>query len=177
MKRRVFFLLSLLLLTACGGKDRTFTGEPSDVHDPVGPENVTVGGQEGYDDLTEVYLCDAFDRETGEHIDGWELYSCPAEETKRTLLDFTHTTEPTLRAEMESALRPEYVRLYADGLEICFPQGTLPSQDTALGFGGAMTARFCPFSRTGRCRIEFRQENLSNRLTSFLGNAILQYDK
>ena len=84
---------------------------------------------------TEVYLCDAFDRETGEHIDGWDLFACPPEEAVQALLDLAQITEQPLRSEVEAAFQPEYMRLYSGGLEVFLPKGALPSEETSWGFG------------------------------------------
>lgn len=84
---------------------------------------------------TEVHLCDAFDRETGEHIDGWDLFACPPEEAVQALLDLARITEQPLRSEAEAAFQPEYMRLYSGGLEVYLPKGALPSEGTTFGFG------------------------------------------
>ena len=73
----------------------------------------------------------AFDRETGEVIDNWELFSCPPEEATEKLLDIAGVTDPVLRKEMTEALRPEYMVFFQSSLQIGFPQGSLPSQETA----------------------------------------------
>lgn len=77
----------------------------------------------------EIRLGAAFNRETGKHISNWELFSCSVEEAKQTILDLSNITDPVLRAEMETVLRPEYIILYTDNLEVYFPEGTLPSQE------------------------------------------------
>lgn len=84
----------------------------------------------------EMRLGAAFERETGEYIDTWDLFSCSEEEAKQTLLDLAQITNPTLRAEMEAAFASEYLILFPDNLEVSFPAGTLPSQEYSniLGF-------------------------------------------
>lgn len=37
-------------------------------------------------------------------------------------------SDPGLLSEMEAAMKPEYIILFPDALEVAFPQGTLPSQ-------------------------------------------------
>lgn len=81
----------------------------------------------------ELRLCDAFDRETGARIDGWDLFSCSPEEAKRALPDLAQVTEQPLRSEMESALQSENIVFFPSGAEVWFPRGSLPSQDSALG--------------------------------------------
>ena len=85
--------------------------------------------------VTEVCLCDAFDRETGERIDGWDLFTCSPEEAAQALLDLAQITDPTLRAEMAAAFRPEYMLFYSSNLEVFLPRGSVPSAGTAWGFG------------------------------------------
>lgn len=80
-------------------------------------------------------LCDAFDQETGERIDGWDLFTCSPEEAKRALLDLAQITEQPLRSEMEVALQPECMVFFPGNIEVWFPKGSLPSQDTSLCFG------------------------------------------
>lgn len=91
------------------------------------------GGEEAT--VYELRRCDAFDRETGERIDGWDLFSCSPEEAKRALLDLVQITEQPLRSEMEAALQPEYLIFYPGNIEGWFPRGALPSQSTSFGFG------------------------------------------
>ena len=85
--------------------------------------------------VTEVRLCDAFDRETGEHIDGWDLFACSPEEAVQALLDLAQITDPALRTKMETAFQPEYMLFYPSGLEVFLPKDSLPSAGTAWGFG------------------------------------------
>ncbi len=83
----------------------------------------------------EVHLGAAFDRETGSHIDNWELFSCSEEEVKQTLLDIAQIKNSPLREEMEAVFSPEYLTFFADNLEISFPAGTLPSQENCYILG------------------------------------------
>lgn len=77
----------------------------------------------------EIRLGAAFNRETGKHISNWELFSCSEEEAKQAILDLSGITDPVMRAEMETALKPEYIILFTDNLEVYFLEGTLPSQE------------------------------------------------
>ena len=83
---------------------------------------------------TEVRLGAAFDRETGEHLSPWDLFTCSEEEARQTLLDLAQPSDGTdsLRAEMEAALTPESLIFFPDHLELAFPEGTLPSQSRAF---------------------------------------------
>ena len=83
----------------------------------------------------EIRLGAAFDRETGKHIDNWELFSCPKEEVIQTILDTAQVKDVVLRGEMEKAFAPEYIVLFPDNLEVSFPAGTLPSQEQSYMLG------------------------------------------
>lgn len=85
--------------------------------------------------MEQLRISDAFDRETGERIDGWDLFTCSPEEAKRALLDLAQITEQPLRSEMEAALQPEYIVFFSGNIEAWFPKNSLPSQDTSFGFG------------------------------------------
>jgi len=71
----------------------------------------------------------AFDRETGEHINNLDLFTCPKAEILTKLLDIAGVTDSILRKEMEAAFRPEDLIFSEGSLEIQFAQGTLPSQE------------------------------------------------
>ena len=94
---------------------------------PTGREN----GNEGY----ELRLCDAFDRETGAHIDTWDLFAAPKETVIQTLLDAGGITGQPLRADMEAALWDGHILFFPDSLSVEFPPGTLPSEPYTFGFG------------------------------------------
>lgn len=76
-----------------------------------------------------------FDRETGEVIDNWDLFSRPPEEAKQKILDIAGVTDPVLRKEMEAAFQPESIILFQDNMQVCFQQGTLPSQEHTYMLG------------------------------------------
>lgn len=93
--------------------------------------SLPVNGQVG----TELRLGAAFDRETGEVLSNWDLFTLPEEEARQRLLDAFDFATPAVRAEMEAALKPEYIILFPENLEVTFPQGTLPSQEYRYGVG------------------------------------------
>lgn len=74
----------------------------------------------------------AFDRETGEYIEAWELFTCPPEEAVRRILDLSKLTEPEQRAEMEAAFEPECLTFFEDRLEVSFDRGVLPSCESGF---------------------------------------------
>ena len=79
--------------------------------------------------VTSQDLCAAFDRETGEFLDPWSLFTLPPEEAVEALLDAAQITDPASRREMTAAFRPEYLIFCPEHLEICFPQGALPGEE------------------------------------------------
>lgn len=85
--------------------------------------------------VTEVRLCDAFDWETGDRIDGWDLFACSPEEAVQALLDLAQITDPALRTAMETRFRPEYMLFYPSGLEVFLPKDSLPAGGASWGFG------------------------------------------
>lgn len=107
-----------------------------------GPENVLVGGAEGYADLPEAaqQRVSAYYQEQGLLYDtqaelerAYRAYvdtGCP-EALITALLNCSEVTEPTLRREMTTAFRPEYLVFFPEHLEVSFPQGVLPSQEYA----------------------------------------------
>ena len=70
----------------------------------------------------------------GGTVSNWDLFTLPEQEARQLLLD-VFDADAALRAEMEAALRPEYIILFPDNLEVTFPQGTLLSQEHSYGFG------------------------------------------
>ncbi|MBS5657287.1 hypothetical protein NE612_13355 [Oscillibacter valericigenes] len=80
---------------------------------------------------TELRLGAAFDRKTGEALEPQELFTCSPEALITALLNCSKVTEPTLRREMTTAFRPEYLVFFPEHLEVSFPQGVLPSQEHA----------------------------------------------
>ncbi|NLA86707.1 MAG: hypothetical protein GX847_05375 [Clostridiales bacterium] len=89
-----------------------------------------LGGQT----VQEIRLAAVFNRETGEALRIWDLFTLPEAEARQWLLDALDV-EAALRAEMEAALKPEYISLSPENLFVTFPQGSLPSQEYSYGFG------------------------------------------
>lgn len=83
---------------------------------------------------TESRYGDIFDRNTGEHIGGYDIFTCDKTEIIDAVLEYGWdgfvadvTAEET--AEMKAALKEEYIILWDESIEISFPKGTLPSQE------------------------------------------------
>lgn len=82
--------------------------------------------------VQEIRLGAAFDRETGDALNIGDLFAKPEAEVRQVLLDLLAPNNPALRNEMEAALKPEYIILFPDYLQVAFPQGTLPSKEYCL---------------------------------------------
>lgn len=88
--------------------------------------------------IDELQLCHTFDRNTGERISNYDLFTVPPEELLRLLLDHAGyenwENAPSIE-EMQAALQPEYIHLSQNHISIMFPTGSLPSQEHRYGFG------------------------------------------
>lgn len=89
---------------------------------------------EGSATVYNLRLCDAFDRETGEHIDTRDLFTCPWEQVVQAILDGDPTLSDPLRAEMETALTPERIEIFSDSVSVNFEPGVLPSHTPDSGY-------------------------------------------
>lgn len=72
-----------------------------------------------------------FDRETGDVIDAADLFTCTEEELGKQIMDIVNLPDAELKQEMENAFRFDYLNFHSNALDICFPAGSLPSQDAA----------------------------------------------
>ena len=71
----------------------------------------------------------AFDCETGETVEMWDLFRCTKEELVQTILKCSEISDPVLEEKMLAELRPEYILLLPETLEVSFPNGTLQSKE------------------------------------------------
>ena len=88
--------------------------------------------------IDELQLCHTFDRNTGERISNYDLFTVPPDELLATLLDhagYENWEDSPSIEEMQAAFRPEYIHLSQDHISIMFPTGSLPSQEHGYGFG------------------------------------------
>lgn len=83
---------------------------------------------------SELCLCAAFDKQTGEEIPMADIFACEPQEFI-TRLAAIGGVEDALIEEMKAAFQPEYVTISQNYLEVNFPAGTLPSQELAFGMG------------------------------------------
>ena len=88
--------------------------------------------------IDELRLCHTFDRNTGERISNYDLFTVPPEDILALLLDHAGyenwENAPSIE-EMQAALQPEYIHLSQNHINIMFPTGSLPSQEHGCGFG------------------------------------------
>ncbi|MCI9643289.1 MAG: hypothetical protein HFF97_00965 [Oscillibacter sp.] len=71
----------------------------------------------------------AFDRETGEKIDNWELFAVSPEEVRRRFPELCGwVDEPELRQAMGGALDPEWFVFFPEHVSVDFPPGSLPGE-------------------------------------------------
>lgn len=84
---------------------------------------------DGGRNVRETQLGAVFRRDTGELISGWDLFSVSQEEAVDALL--SQISDPKLHSGMRQAIRPEYITLFPDILEVTFSSGTLPSEENA----------------------------------------------
>lgn len=69
----------------------------------------------------------AFDRETGEKIDNWDLFAASEEEVRRRLPELCGwVDEPELREAMSEALEGDMLVFFPEHVSVDFPPGTLP---------------------------------------------------
>lgn len=82
---------------------------------------------------TELRLGAVFDRETGKHLSGYDLFTCEPGEIIEKLAQIGDIQDQDLIGEMKANFKPEYVVLFPECLEINFPYGSLPEYDTGFG--------------------------------------------
>lgn len=75
-------------------------------------------------ECADISLGTAFDRESGEKLDNWKVFTVPEEEVCRRLAEWVY--DESLWAEMAEVLKPEWIVVSEEGLTVQFPAGTLP---------------------------------------------------
>ena len=84
---------------------------------------------------SELRLCEAFDKETGEPIPMEEVFTCEPREFIQRLAKIAGIDDGALIEEMTAAFQTEYVTVSQSFLEVNFPAGTLPSEELPFGMG------------------------------------------
>ncbi len=85
--------------------------------------------------ITEEPLCAAFDKATGEALGPEDLFTCTGNELAAALLDAAGITDEPRRSEMLAAFDESRVVFRGEALEVFFPKGAVPSEETALILG------------------------------------------
>lgn len=85
--------------------------------------------------VTEEQFCAAFDRATGEALTAEELFTCTGDELAAALLDAAGITDEPHRGEMLAAFDENRVVFRGEALEVFYPEGAVPSEETALILG------------------------------------------
>ena len=76
-----------------------------------------------------------FDRNTGEVVNTADLFQCTEKELGRRILEIVNMPDTELSREMENAFRFEYLNFSSNYLDVCFPAGSLISQNMDHGMG------------------------------------------
>ena len=92
---------------------------------------------------TELRLCAAFDKQTGEEIPMEDIFTCEPREMIQRLAEIAGIHDGALIEEMKSAFKAEYVTVSQNYLEVNFPAGTLPSEELAFGMGFEYNEDIC----------------------------------
>lgn len=85
--------------------------------------------------ITEEPLCAAFDKASGEALAADDLFTCTGDELAAALLDAAGVTDEPRRSEMLAAFDESRVVFRPDVLEVFYPEGAVPSEETALILG------------------------------------------
>lgn len=85
--------------------------------------------------VTEEPLCAAFDKATGEALTVEELFTCTGDELAAALLNAAGITDEPRRGEMLAAFDESRVVFRGEALEVFYPEGAVPSEETALILG------------------------------------------
>lgn len=85
------------------------------------------------DTATEYSFTDAFDRETGEHIPNEELFTVSQSGVADALIPLR--VDQALERELRENFQWSYLFFDQDGLDVWYPEGSLPSQEHTWGWG------------------------------------------
>ena len=85
--------------------------------------------------VTEEQFCAAFDKATGEKLAAEELFTRTGSELAAALLDAAGVTDEPRRSELLAAFDESRVVFRGETLEVFYPQGVVPSEETALILG------------------------------------------
>lgn len=92
--------------------------------------NLTLPQERGGQIVCELRLGAAFDRETGEKIDNWDLFTASQTEVRRRFPELCGwVDEPELQAAMSEALEADMFVFFPEYVSVDFPPGTLPGEE------------------------------------------------
>ena len=87
----------------------------------------------------DIRLGDIFDKRTGEHISGFDIFKCTPEEAMNVIIDeaikdinsdaVRIKDENKFKEELKAAFKPEYIILRGEIMEVSFPYGSLPTEE------------------------------------------------
>lgn len=82
------------------------------------------------------YRTAIFDRETGENVDIWDLFTIPEDEVKEELAKICSVEDTTVsEKDVGPVMDQGQILLFQDYLEVWFPYGTWERQEFDKGFG------------------------------------------
>lgn len=76
-----------------------------------------------------------FDRETGEWISGYDLFTCDVQEVLDVLFETLKIEDAVLQREIREAMAPEKIVFHSEGLDLCFTEEELPEYGSAFEMG------------------------------------------
>ena len=84
--------------------------------------------------MTQIRFTDAFDRETGEHISNENLFTGSRTQVLDTLIA-QMDVDQALERELRENFQWSYLSFDQEGLDVWYPEGSLPSQEHTWGWG------------------------------------------
>lgn len=94
--------------------------------------SVTLPAEYGSRTVCDQQFGAAFDRETGEKIDAWDLFGVSEDEVRRGFPTISAgITDKALAEEMAKALDPDWIVFFPDHASVTFPPGSLFGQEYA----------------------------------------------
>ena len=93
----------------------------------------------------EIRMGEIFDRKTGQHISGFDIFNCDVQQAMDVIVDsvFEDVEFNTsniddvekFKKEIKAAVKPEYIILWSENMEISFPSGVLPNEENCYIIG------------------------------------------
>lgn len=93
---------------------------------------IWVPGENGNEVLREGAV---FDRETGEWVNGFDLFACDAQELLDVIFEVTRIQDEVLKKEIRAAMAPEKIVFNPQGIDLHFSAEELPEYGMGYGTG------------------------------------------